>query len=96
MEGRQSMDKCPRGDSAQVSRFGRAFKLLGETYNDSKTGPRRSLDLGIFASIEAGLKHYGKIIRVISRKAQISHSGLDKLLPQIVRLFNRLMYFALQ
>ena len=96
MEGRQSMDKRPRGDSAQVSRFRRAFKLLGETYNDSETGPRRSLDLGIFASIEAGLKHDGKVIRMISRKAQIRHSGLDKLVPQTVRLFDGLVYLALQ
>ncbi len=92
----QSMYKRPGGDCTQFREFLRTFILLRETKNHSETGLCRALDVGIFRSIKARVKHYIEIVRMVSREAQIGHSGIDKLVSKVVSLFNGIVYFTLK
>ncbi len=96
IQSRQSMDKRPGGDRTQLCELRRAFILLRETGNHSETGLCRALDVGIFRSIEARVKHHIEVIRMVSRKAQIRHSRLDNLVSKVDGLLNRPAYLALK
>src|SRR5580704_12556462 len=96
IECRQSMDKRPGGDRTQFCELLRSFILLRETKHHSETGLCRALDVGIFRSIEAGVKHHAEVIRMVSREAQIGHSRLDKLVSKVASPFNGFEYFALK
>ncbi len=92
----QSMDKRPGGDSTHLCQSRRAFIPPRQIENHTQTGLYRAFDLGILRSIEAGLKHHTEVIRMVSREAQISHSGLNNLVSKAAALFNGLVYFALK
>jgi hypothetical protein len=96
IECRQSMDKCPGGDRTQLCELRRMLILLREAKNHSETGLCRALDVGIFLPIEARVKHHAEVIRMVSRKAQVGHPRLDKLLSKVAGLFNGFAYFTLK